>query len=422
LGLDAKKVAGEHEADTKKGGHFARQESASMKRILALLLVAAASTSAQHVRKADVAEYLVHRNLSLPHPLIETILARFPSKASYAMVDTFPGLDVSQMANACIQQNLGVLGQACDMSKMSGPGQLSQEIDLGDAAGDEITLILPPKFTWVSTSAFSGGKSCLIKQYDHTFITGFSGQLRGEFQNGSGEKAIYALYCNTGPGNYRAENFVLYNPKWATASGVAMLLTGSLDNSMFRNIEVGDANDAIAGIQFNFRMCCGAAFINITSNSFYTGPVPVDVEGTNAGTVNGVLFSGLSAVHPAPGLPNFKCNDTSVSMNTTVWITALYEEGSNDDLDTPMNQVTGCGSITVMGEDIKAETANSIAPAWYVGNQTPTSLQIVGSAQPLNFVRPATVIVYNAVAPACPTPPCTIVTDKKGFKGFWSSD
>ena len=325
------------------------------------------------------------------------------SNTSRYDVGCFPGVDASAKWNACNAQVIasGTPG-ICDATSLGGTQAVSQQMNVGNSSSVAVTFILPSAGRWTSTTAFTGGTSSMIKQFSNTTITGSAPELKMIFQNGSGSGGLQYLYSTgTSGGNcyFQADHFTLYNPTVPTASNINMLVNLGCDGSYWRDMQVLDYQDTVAGVEVLNGACCSANFSNFTSNSNYTGPTPFVVISNSSGTVNGINLHNVSFDHPKAGQPNFSCTDTSSAHSSTIaWSGMNYEEGGNADTTTAFNQIAGCGSVGLGDLEIKAETASSTAAAFTISNAFATAfkvglLSMVGGGG--SFTYPATAMINS---------------------------
>jgi hypothetical protein len=325
----------------------------------------------------------------------------------------FSGATADVIVNACITAAIAAGNGICDARSLVGNQTIAATINVGNASNAPVTLLLPAFATW--TTSINDGASCAIKQFTLTNIVGSDLELRMQIRNGSPTNGLFCLYTNNGGGYYRASGFTLYNPNVTMAGPAAMVIAGAFDNSVYRNIEVLNYFGNAIQIGGSGNPCCSVGLYNLTGNCNYTGGIPLNILANNAtGTPNGVYFFGGSFDHPGAGKPNIACTDTSTAHNTTIGFFGVYEEGSNSDTTTALNQISGCGSVTVVGMEVKAETASSVAPIWTISNTKATSFQLMGLAALVNFTLPATAVVNNFTGQ-------TISTDAAGYLPQYNS-
>lgn len=317
------------------------------------------------------------------------------------------GLTADQAANQCINAAKKASG-TCDLSFLAGKQSFFGQVNVGDAAGSTVNVIFPASCYW--QFSLTDGNQSAIEVFDHASISGIAPPYGCKIVNTSQPGGAEYMFRDSGDGYVRAGGFTIVN-QVATEGRAACYVPGALDNSYFHDIECFDYvptedNWRVGG---DGRPCCDATFARITSDSGNTGGVPFHVVGNSRGTPNAIMIQGASLGHPAPGLPIFLCSDTSLIHNTDVWMVGIYEEGSNTDDHTPMNQVQGCGQLTVTGMTVKAETPYSRAPIWSFTNDTDTSFDISGLYAILNFEPPIVAIETHIPSPTCLAPPCKIM-------------
>lgn len=324
---------------------------------------------------------------------------------SYSNQYTGATLDVR--ANACISdaETLanGNTSGICDSSGESGTQTIAAQISVGTTASAAVTWRLPASCAWNST--INNGTSSVIVQFPNTEIFGeaphYSCIITQTVASTSGITGAFSVYtvgltAGSDPGYYRASGF---SPQTnvKTASGFNTYILAAFDNSVWRNIEVVDsASGDTAGLRIgggNSIMCCSSTFENVTSNSGFTGPIPLDIEGASSGYTTALRFIGGSWDHPKAGQPNIKINDTVHNMSVD-FAGVSYAEGNSADTSTVPVQISGAAFVhftmfvyvpqmTGMTADvITASSANgtSLALDSFSSNGTLTSHVIVGDS------------------------------------------
>ena len=197
-----------------------------------------------------------------------------------------------------------------------------------------------------------------------------------------------------------------------------MLIPGGLDTTSYSDIGVASYVQGVTGILIGKSggPCCSINFNRIAVGGNYTGGIPVDIEGNGANEAHAVWFFSSSFTHPAPGLPTFKCNDTSTDKASLVGFFGIYEEPNGADTITPINQITGCGSVIFDGMEIE-NVGGSVSKATgiSVDSSNATSLEVAGLTMRHGFARPATAIVNSSTGE-------TIQTDSQGHLSGYHSD
>jgi len=271
---------------------------------------------------------------------------------SYSNLYTGATLDVR--ANACIKDaetgTNGNTSHICDSRAEGGTQTIAAPILVGDPSGDDVTWLLPENCTWNATNSIGSSHSAIF-QYSFTHILGVaSNPARCDVIDQAGNRGINALYQNSATGYYKAEGFALrdtYSGGGTTTSGAIMLIPGGLDTTSYSDIGVASYVQGITGILIgkSESPCCSINFNRVAVGGNYTGGIPIDIEGNGANEAHAVWFFNSSFTHPAPGLPTFKCNDTSTDKASVVGFFGIYEEPNGADKITPINQITGCGSV-----------------------------------------------------------------------------
>jgi hypothetical protein len=353
----------------------------------------------------------------------ENVGAKAINGISYS--NLYGGASLDVRVNACIKDaETGVNGNTshiCDSRAEGGAQTIAAPILIGDAASDDVTWLLPENCTWKAMSSI-GSSSSAIFQYQFTHILGVaSNPARCAILDEAGNRGINALYQNNGSGYYKAEGFALrdtYSSGGPTTSGAVMLIPGGLDTTSYSDIGVANYVQGTTGILIgkSGSPCCSINFNRVAVGGNYTGGIPVDIEGNGANEAHAVWFFNSSFTHPAPGLPTFKCNDTSTDKASVVGFFGIYEEPNGADTITPINQITGCGSVIFNGMEIE-NVGGSVSKATgiSVDSSNVTSLEVAGLTMRHGFARPATAIVNSSTGE-------TIQTDLQGHLTGYHSD
>jgi hypothetical protein len=327
--------------------------------------------------------------------------------------------------NECIRDaetgSNGNTSHICDSRAEGGTQTIAAQIVIGDTSGDDVTWLLPENCSWKAMSSIGSSNSAIF-QYQFTHILGVaSNPARCAILDEAGNRGINALYQNSGSGYYKAEGFALrdtYSGGGTTTSGAVMLIPGGLDTTSYSDIGVASYVQGVTGILIGKSggPCCSINFNRIAVGGNYTGGIPVDIEGNGANEAHAVWFFSSSFTHPAPGLPTFKCNDTSTDKASLVGFFGIYEEPNGADTITPINQITGCGSVIFDGMEIE-NVGGSVSKATgiSVDSSNATSLEVAGLTMRHGFARPATAIVNSSTAQ-------TIQTDSQGHLTGYHSD
>jgi hypothetical protein len=342
---------------------------------------------------------------------------------SYSNLYSGASLDVR--ANACIKDaETGANGNTshiCDSRAEGGTQTIAAQIVIGDSSSDDVTWLLPENCTWNAVNSIGSANSAIF-QYQFTHILGVaSNPARCAIIDAAGNRGINALYQNSATGYYKAEGFALrdtYSGGGATKSGAVMLIPGGMDTTSYSDIGVASYVQGVTGILIgkSGSPCCSLNFNRIAVGGNYTGGIPVDIEGNGANEAHAVWFFNSSFTHPAPGLPAFKCNDTSTDKASLIGFFGIYEEPNGTDTVTPINQITGCGSVIFSGMEIE-NVGGSISKATgiSVDSSNVTSLEVAGLTMHHGFARPATAIVNSSTGE-------TIQTDSQGHLTGYHSD
>jgi len=358
-----------------------------------------------------------------PNPTIvgTTVSPKIVNGVSYSSQYTGSTLDVR--VNACIAdaETLanGNTSGICDSTGEASTQTIAAQINVGDSAGDPVTWKLPAKCSW--QSSINNGTSSAIFQYATSNIEGNAAEYQcviGATTNStSGSTGIYALYANNGTngsGYYRASGFTVETNTNKMASGFAFYIKGAYDNSVWSDIEVADTTAAdTAGLRIGgttYQTCCSTAFYNVTSNSSYTGPIPLDIEATGTGYTQGLRFMGGSFDHPKAGQPIIKINDGTNVMSVR-FVGTIYEEGSNADTTTAFNQITGTELVQFDTLVAVAETGGSTASIVSVASGASNILNIGSYSS--NGTLPSHTVVSDS-SNWCSNAPCLTLTNGSG--------
>jgi len=321
---------------------------------------------------------------------------------SYSNLYTGTTLDVR--ANACITdaETLanGNTSGICDSSGEGGAQTIAAQINVGDAGGDPVTWILPARGVWTST--ISNSTSSIIFQYTLSRIIGKEPLLRLEIEQANA--GLYSMYANNGSGYYRLANIDFYNTTYTMVSGHVVYISGGLDESSW-DFEAADYNSSDSSDIYVTGVCCTAHLSNITAGGNYTGPMALDIEGSN-----GIVVESASLGHPKAGQPNLKIG----SGVTATFTGTTYFEGNTSDTTTALIQIAGATSVHFDTIEAKAETASSTAAVISMTSAYATSLTVdnfSASSDP-NWTLPLTVVSDST--PNCPTAPCLTLSDSHG--------
>ena len=338
--------------------------------------------------------------------------------------ELYPGATLDVRVNSCIRDAEtganGAVSHVCDSSGDGGTQTIAGQINVGDAAGDPVTWLLPGAGTWNVTSEVGSSNSAIF-QYSFTHIHGTSmPPNRLQITNTASSGGIFAMYtnsANSSTGFYWADGFALRNTTGTTTSGAVMLIPGGFDTSTISYVAVESYVPGTTGIRVGGTnsLCCSAAFDHVTVYDNNTGGIPIDIEGNGAHESFGVWFYASSFGHPAPGLPILKCNDTSSVKQTNIGLFGVYEEGAGADMTVPVNQVTGCASVIAHGDTIAAITSTASAVGWSIDPSFATSLDITGLDMGHGFAHPAKAIVNGASG-------STVLTDANGSLTHYASN
>lgn len=203
--------------------------------------------------------------------------------------------------------------------------------------------------------------------------------------NTSTTNGANAVFATKGTGYFKVQGMGFANESVTVDSNYTAIVNGAQDESSFDNLYVLSYIAGTSGLYVE-GSCCGVNFRNITINDNYTGAIPLTI-GANTGPIN---FFGLSPGHPAAGQPNIYCLDHSAN-HTDVNFYGIYEEPNNTDTTTAINQVSGCGKVSVYGSQItQTASISSTATGWAVDGTFAT--QFVGSDLSMlgGFIFPTT--------------------------------
>lgn len=347
-----------------------------------------------------------------PNPL----LAKVVNGVAYSHKYTGATLDVR--VNACIVDAAaganGATSHICSSEGEAVAQTIAAQINVGNVAQDKVTWKLPASCLWDST--ISDGTSSMIKQFSRSTIDGPAPLLSCEFRNLSSSNGLFAVYTNAGGGYYRAWGFVTESKNVPVAGPGVFLIPGAFDNSLYHDIEVLSYIAGKAGILLgNGGPCCAVFLEHMTSNSNYTGGIPLQILGNAFGIPNSIYISG-SFDHPVAGQPNIQVSDTSTLHLLQVDFGEVYEETNNADTTTVSTQITGVGQVNFNGGiHIKTETSGVTAAAVSINGAVSTNVNLSGGltyyAGAGTLTTPAIAIQDNVTSSSCGSPPCNIMTD-----------
>lgn len=347
----------------------------------------------------------------------------------------YTGTTLDVRVNACIADAEalanGNTSGICDSTGEGSTQTIAAQINVGDSGNDTVTWRLPAVCNWGST--INNGTGSAIFQYSNTNIEGSGGhyecKIVGAVNSTSSSTGTYALYSNNGvvaangTGYYRGSKFALFSNGNKMASGFTWYIPGAYDNSVWSDIEVADSTATdTAGIEIaptgsGSIVCCSTAFYNITSNSGYTGPIPLDIESSGSNYVQNIRFMGGSFDHPKAGQPNMKIND-STNVLSVRFTGTIYEEGGNADTTTTFNQITGGGVIQFDLLDAVAETSSSTATVISLASGSTAILTIGGFSA--NGSRTLSPIVSDS-STFCSSAPCITNSNAQGNLSNYSN-
>jgi hypothetical protein len=259
----------------------------------------------------------------------------------------------------------------CDASEVPSIDLGTAELDVGDASGSRVELVLPVSATW--TTAITDGKSCGIKQFNKTMIlgTGTAGTPGFVLSPASSGTHVSALFCTdpspSGAGSYVVtQGLGIINNVGAKMGKAAFVAQHLFDNSVVRDVYVSNTNGKGVLVA---DVCCSTVFYNVTSDGNNgPGAIPLVVGdsivgGLIQGGVIDVLFSGGSFVHPGPGLNNILISDTSGSTGNITFLNPYMEPTSTDTTTSLMQVGAHVYNLTTIGLNSSNSAAGSVAYA-----------------------------------------------------------
>jgi hypothetical protein len=348
----------------------------------------------------------------------------------------YPGATVDVSINACIADVITNGGGIADARGFYGNQTIAQQITVGNSSHAKVTLLLPTVGTWTTASGFTGTTTpgpCALFEWGQSRIESQGPVLGLRIQNGSGNGTLAALFCHealSGGDYFYVKGINFYNVVYTTSSGGTFLTYGADDTSVFEDLQIDDyvAGDTGAILLTQTSTvsgdCCSATFNRIQTNAQYTGPPGVNINGTSTGSIIGVVFNNSSFTHPKSGSPAILCSDTNTTHASTAAFNNTYEETSNLDTTTAINQVNGCRSVSFNGGlTIRAQVASDVAPAVSISNAFPSSVTIDNLVLTNTWTFPNTsAIQTNVTSAACPSPPCNYPSDSHGNVSRYSSN
>jgi hypothetical protein len=313
----------------------------------------------------------------------------------------YPGATLDVRWNAC--NTAAATGAAashiCDARGEGGKQSILAQMNVGDASGDKVTFLLPAYCRWTA-SGFTGGTSSIIFQYSSTRIRGESGMVdQCEVTNSSADGGVYAFYSNYGPrgGYYDIEDLTLYSTSRRLAGPAVMYVPGGDDETHIRDMHVLNYVANQVGVEMT-GVCCAISVDSLYVNANNTGGIPLDVDGK--GGAGPITFYNTSLGHPAAGNPIFKCTGGSpVIVNFTG---SFFEEIAEKNATVALNQVQGCGNVSVQTQTISATgggPSTTAVPGWTISTTRTTSVTISAYQASHGFTVPG-IAVTNLNLPA----------------------
>jgi hypothetical protein len=302
----------------------------------------------------------------------------------------YPGATLDVRWNAC--NTAAATGAAashiCDARGEGGKQSILTQLNVGDSARDKVTFLLPAYCRWTA-SGFTGGTSSIIFQYGGTRIRGESGIVdQCEVVNASVDNGVYAFYSNDGVqgGYYDVEDLTLYSTSRTLAGPAVMYLPGGDDETHVRNMHVLNYVRNQVGVEIT-HVCCAMSVDSLYVNANNTGGVPLYLDGK--GGAGPITFYNTSLGHPAAGYPIFKCTGGSpVIANFTG---SLFEEIAEKNATVALNEIRGCGNISVQSQTISATgggRSTTTVAGWTIDTTRRTSVTISAYQASHGFTLP----------------------------------
>lgn len=332
----------------------------------------------------------------------QSFVAKVINGVSYSQ--NYPGATLDVRVNAAMSdaESLanGNTSGIVDSTGEGGAQTIAAQITVGDGT-HPVTWKLPRSCAWSATSGI-GSTHYAIFQNTFTNIEGLdASSYKCLITNNSGALGIEALFGNAGVtssvGYYHARGFGMVNAV-TTGSGAVWWVNGNVDVTNYDHIGVSNNSPTTDALLLGngSQNCCAAHFDHLELGSNYVGGTLLAIVSNNSGVSQRVSFTNSSFTHPAASTPIISIIDTSTDHNCSVQFENVYEETSNTDTTTAINQVAGCGSILVNGMSIEAFSASaSTATGWTISNAQNTSFQINNFEMGRNFTSPVTMVVNN---------------------------
>jgi hypothetical protein len=278
----------------------------------------------------------------------------FLSINSRQMCDQFAGATFDVKVNACIAAVIAQGGGIADASGLLGAQSQSAEIDIGNAGGAPVTLLLADKLNDTVTMNIAG--QCGFKLFNNSRIVGHSRGIGGGGTDSTIRSAVNtntgSLLCNDSTGLYvAAAGITLYNPSGGTFTNGAMYINGAADGSNFQDMVVA----SYGGIGVHIRnSCCHANWGNFTIDGNHVAnsePLVVEELAGDATAEAAIAFDNISINHPGTGKSNIRLTNTLLSSSSGPAVTFynLYMEGNNTDTTTPLIKDDGFQSLGLFG-------------------------------------------------------------------------
>lgn len=305
----------------------------------------------------------------------------------------YSGADPSIQLNACLAAAIAV-GGTCDARGLVSPANstyphspqyqiTSEQITVGDANNDPVTLLLPNFFYWAG--GMTDGTSCTLKQYPNSQIIGPGNMNSDTAIIGAGPSSnLGYMYCAAGvSGNsyLYAFGFTVQQHSGglfvghATANGVgAFIGTPFFDETTWDHVSWFDDLDTyVLEIQ---GVCCNASLnFNSINGNYAAIPLYILNTGSPTGLTQSFNIMNSSIVHNPSGSPLVLYTD-SYNNESSVNFTNIYSENYASTTNG-LFELNGPGQVAITNWNVKAEASSTTTPLITTSNAANTMLNLV---------------------------------------------
>jgi hypothetical protein len=252
----------------------------------------------------------------------------------------------------------------CDARAFHGY-RMSTEIDVGNAAGVPVVLLLPNHGRWRGT--MTDGTSYVLKVFNQSSVIGMHSGLGQAFFIDAAPTANVDSVCGTNPlatADYvRMSGFSCQAAAGATVVNAVLNIKGLADGSRISEIGVATFSTLANKVTWlHGNLCCGARIYEVNSlGNGLAGAVPCTF-GDGTGSMGGAMIDALSCVRPGNG-KNAVARVQNINDAGAVFGSIYMEIAAPaTDTTTAMVGITGSGTFPdvfgdlVLGIDIASST------------------------------------------------------------------